>query len=189
MARRPHDVRSMYIDFLMADGHKWMLGPEGLAVFYCRDEWRDRLRLHQFGWHMMEEHNDFDRRDWAPATSGRRFECGSPNMLGIFGLSASLSLLQEIGIDAIEQRILQRTKYLFQLIDAQPQLELISDPKPTRYAGIVTFRHRQQPPETLFQHLRAHNVICAPRGGGIRFSPHCYTRNETLEAAVNLTKI
>ena len=77
------DVQSIHADFVMADGHKWMLGPEGVALFYCRSELRNQLSLHQFGWHMVEKQGVYDSLEWEPAHSARRFECGSPNMLGI----------------------------------------------------------------------------------------------------------
>ena len=185
----PHDVQAMQIDFLMADGHKWLLGPEGIAVFYCRPVWRERLTLQQYGWHMVEDHLNFDIGTWRPAASARRFECGSPNMLGIYGLSASVSLLMEIGIAEIERRILARTEQLFEAITHASHLELLTDPSPGRYAGIVTFRHNKVDNETLFQHLRENKVICAKRGGGIRFSPHCYTRPATVEAAMRFTRV
>jgi len=183
------DVQAANIDFLMADAHKWLLGPEAIAVFYCHEEWRDRLTLHEYGWHMVQDHMDFDRKEWKPALSARRFECGSPNMLGIHALDASLSLFEEIGMKEIETRILRRSDWLFELIAKQPDLELITDPTPGRYAGIVTFRHRSTPVAESYQHLRKHNVVCAMRGGGIRYSPHCYTTPETLHKATQLSAI
>ena len=87
------DVQAIHCDFAMADGHKWLLGPEGLGVFYCRREVRDRLHLTQFGWHMVEALGDYDRADWMPASTARRFEPGSPNTLAQHALSASLELL------------------------------------------------------------------------------------------------
>ena len=179
-----HDVDACHIDFLMADGHKWLLGPEGLAVFYCRGAWRERLTLHQYGWHMVEDYLDYDRKDWLAAATARRFECGSPNMLGIHALSASLALLAEVGATAIEQRVLERSRHLFEAIRRSADLELITADRPGRYAGIVTFRHRHAPTPQLHEHLRAQGVICAPRGGGIRFSPHFYTPLEQLERAM-----
>jgi len=180
----PHDVDAMHIDFLMADAHKWLLGPEGIAVFYCRPEWRERLALYQYGWHMVERAGDYDRKDWEPAKSARRFECGSPNMLGIHALDASLSLLLEVGIEHIERRILARAERLFELVRARPELELITPSAPGRYGGIVTFRHRRRTAAELHARLRERNVICAARGGGVRFSPHFYTPLACLEQAV-----
>ena len=50
------DVQKCQADFVMADGHKWMLGPEGLGVFYTSPAARETLKLSQYGWHMMEKH-------------------------------------------------------------------------------------------------------------------------------------
>ncbi|UCH81132.1 MAG: aminotransferase class V-fold PLP-dependent enzyme [Nitrospiraceae bacterium] len=169
------DVQDIHADFVMADGHKWMLGPEGLAIFYTNPESRDKLRLNQFGWHMVEDHGDFDRRDWETAGSARRFECGSPNMLGIHALHASLSLLLEIGMDHIEKEVLKRSKHIMDMINSQHNLDLISSDKDNRYAGIITFTHHNGENERLFQHLINNNIFCAFRSGGIRLSPHFYT--------------
>lgn len=179
------DVQAMRADFVMADGHKWMLGPEGLAIFYCRTEVRERLTLHQYGWHMVEHAGDFDRRDWAPAASARRFECGSPNMLGIHALNASLEVLMEAGGEAVETRVLDNARNLLKRIRGSHTLELVTDDREGRYAGIVTFRHPDIPGATLYQQLRGEaGVVCAARGGGVRLSPHFYNRAEEIERAV-----
>ena len=184
-----HDVQSMAIDFLAADAHKWLLGPEGIAVFYCSPAWRERLALHEYGWHMTDHPHDFERTQWRPAASARRFECGSPNMLGIHAFSASLSLIEDIGAAEMEKRVLGNAAYLMDAIVRNPQLELITDNRPGRHAGIVTFRHRSLAVATLFEHLRAQRIICAQRAGGIRFSPHIYHSHETLDRALEALDI
>lgn len=176
-----HDVQAANIDFLMADGHKWMLGPEGVAVFYCQPEWRERLQLFEYGWHMIEDAGNYDKRDWEPAHSARRFECGSPNMLGIHALSASLSLLLEIGMATIEQRILERSRLLLSALQTRPELELITPTIARHQAGIVTFRPRHADATLLYRYLTDRNVICAPRGGGVRLSPHFYIPLQQIE--------
>jgi selenocysteine lyase/cysteine desulfurase len=180
----PFDVQAVQADFVVADGHKWMLGPEGVALFYTRQAIRESLRLHQYGWHMLEKPGEFDNPDWAPSPTGTRFECGSPNMLGIHGLSASLSLIEEVGVDAIKRRILESTDLLFDLIEAnRDRITLLSDPERTRRSGIVTFRPDRADPDAVYRKLMGQGVICAARGGGIRFSPHFYTPREKLTAA------
>jgi len=180
------DVQKIQADFVMADGHKWMLGPEGLAVFYSHPDARNRLRLTQFGWHMVEAMGDFDRRDWTVTKTARRFECGSPNMLGVHALHASLSLLLEHGINHIEDDVLKRSEYLFDRIKSMPELDLITPNRQDRYAGIVTFRNNESDNSTLYQYLMQNHVMCAPRCGGIRFSPHFYTPYEHLDQAIDL---
>lgn len=181
-----HDVQAMHIDFLMADAHKWLLAPEGIAVFYCSPEWRDRLTLHEYGWHMLEKHFEFDNRQWQPASSARRFECGSPNMIGIYALHASLSLITEVGIKKIEQRILRNSEILFELVNKTDSLELLSRQDKGRYAGIVVFKNRTRDTDTLHKYLVSNGVVCAQRGGGVRFSPHFYTPESVLHNAVRL---
>lgn len=180
----PLDVQACDADFVMADGHKWLLGPEGCAIFYVGPQVRERLRLRQYGWHMVENALDFSSANWRVASSARRFECGSPNMLGIHALSASLALLAEVGADEVAARVLANTAYLIDALSQLPDVEILTPQQPHRHAGIVTFRHARSDPDALHRTLTAGNVICAQRGGGVRFSPHFYTSRAQLEAAV-----
>lgn len=178
----PFDINDVDADFVVADGHKWMLGPEGVALLYVRPALREALQLHQFGWHMVEEPGDYERREWAPAKDARRFECGSPNLLGIHALEASLSLLEEVGLDAVWKALRSRVDYTIEQID-RAGYTLLTPRDPDRRAGIVTFSVPGTAPEALHRALMAHRVLCAPRGGGIRFSPHFYTPFEVIEGA------
>lgn len=186
LAALPFDVQSCQADFVVADGHKWMLGPEGLALFYCRREWIDRLRLHQFGWHMVEAMGEFDRPDWDVASSARRFECGSPNMLGIHALSASLSLVLEYGLESISDSISLNTSYLIELLTKNGAIILSSEDR-SRQSGIVTFILPNEDTGARYRYLQDNGVICALRGGGIRFSPHFYTPRSVLDRALQHT--
>jgi len=176
------DVQAIEADFVIADGHKWMMAPEGLALFYCRAECRDQLRLRQFGWHMLEKPADFDQRDWSPALSARRFECGSPNMLGIHGMSASIGLLLEAGMPVIEAQVCAGGGYLAEHLKNMDGVSICAEH--TRRGGIVAFRHSEITVEILFEHLQKHNIICAVRAGAIRFAAHFYTHQTLLDHAL-----
>ena len=177
------DVEAINADFVMADGHKWMLGPEGLALFYCRREVRDKLRLHQYGWHMVDPMGDYDNPEWRIASSARRFECGSPNMLAIHALDASITLLLNEGIARIEAAVVDNATFLIEAIKQRPALQLLTDDTPSRLGGIVTFKATEYDNRHLYQQLMNRNIICALRGGGIRFSPHFYTpKSQLIEA-------
>jgi len=183
------DAEACHADVVTADGHKWMLGPEGLAVFYIRPTLRQRLTLHQFGWHMLERAGDFERRDWQAANSARCFEPGSPNMLGIQALSASLSLFDDVGMDVVQAELMQRVRFLIQAVQRESNLLLLSPAHTSRLSGIVSFRRRDLDDAghaELYRYLMASSVICALRGGGIRFSPHFYTPLPQLETAISM---
>jgi cysteine desulfurase/selenocysteine lyase len=182
---KPFDAQACHADFVMADGHKWMLGPEGLALFYCRNEWIPRLSLKQFGWHMVAALGDYDRRDWQPADNARRFECGSPNMLGIHALQASLSLIIETGIETIFNSVSNKISYIIDKLNKHGAL-LLSETHLERRAGIITFARPGIDTAELFQFLQQNGVVCALRGGGIRFSPHYYTSLAVLDRALAL---
>ena len=183
---KPFDVEACQADFVMADGHKWMLGAEGLALFYCRREWIERLSLRQYGWHMVEAMGDYDRSDWQPAASARRFECGSPNMLGIHALNASMDLLLQVGIQSIFDSVSDKVQYLIDNIINYGGV-ILSRREPERRAGIVTFRFDGEDIKARYRHLQENGVICALRGGGIRFSPHFYTPEAVLQRALALS--
>lgn len=178
------DAQASGADFIMADGHKWMLGPEGVALFYSRPQARERLRLRQFGWHMVQELGNYDSTRWQPAPGGRRFECGSPNMLGIHALQASVSLLLELGMDQVEQALLDNTAWLIDRLLSTGHCDLRSPMPGQRRAGIVAMDHRRIDNTELFRRLTENKVYCALRGGLIRLSPHFYTRQSAMEQAL-----
>ena len=186
LGAQPFDVQASDCAFAMADGHKWLLGPEGLGVFYCRRDLRERLELHEYGWHMLEDIGNFDRLDWQPAHSARRFECGSPNMLGAVALEASLALLEEVGLEEVGRRIEERIARLHAGIVALPGAELLSPAETQRRAGILTFRLAGRDTATLFEALKREQVVCIQRGGGIRLSPHFYTPEQVIEDTLAL---
>lgn len=186
-------------DFVVADGHKWMMAPEGCALFYSRPESRKQLQLYQFGWHMREYPFEFDPLDrcdqgsccgdsegWQAASSARCFEPGSPNMVGIHGLEASMALLESHGMAAVEQAVLEHTGWLMRQVDARPDFQLLSDRREARRSGMVTFCVPSVDAGRLFERLTEAGVQCALRGGGIRFSPHYYTPQEELERVMML---
>lgn len=186
LGAQPFDVQASDCAFAMADGHKWLLGPEGLAVFYCRADLREQLALHEYGWHMLEHAGDYDRSDWQPARSARRFECGSPNMLGAMALEASLSLLEEVGMQQVGSLLEERMLHLQQGLQRISGIVLHSPLTAERRAGILTFSLDGWDNQALFARLKEHQVICAQRGAGVRFSPHFYTDHAVINQTLAL---
>lgn len=180
------DAQDCFADFVVADGHKWMCGPEGTALFYCRKDIQPQLQLRQHGWHMLKNAFDFSQQSDAIeiAEGAQRFESGSPNMLGIAALNASLGLLLEIGIKEIQSAVISNAKYLITQLQAQANIKLLTPLEPGRYAGIVSFQKDLVDNMKLYQQLQDNNVICAYRGDGIRFSPHFYTTTQQMDKAL-----
>ncbi|MEG0249104.1 MAG: aminotransferase class V-fold PLP-dependent enzyme [Pseudomonas sp.] len=184
----PFDVQAYQCDFAMADGHKWMLGPEGLGVFYCRAEVRPRLKLSEYGWHMLEHMGDYTRTEWEPAHSARRFECGSPNMLGAAALEASLSLLEEVGMARVSALVAERVQWLRDGLAAIPGVQLHSPENVQRRSGIVSFSIDGIDNAQAYLRLKQEQVVCITRGPGVRFSPHFYTPKQIIDETLQIVR-
>jgi selenocysteine lyase/cysteine desulfurase len=180
---QPFSVVQNLCDFAMADGHKWMLGPEGLGFFYVRPEVMDQLSIMEYGWHMVADAGNYTTREWQPAADARRFECGSPNMLGAYALNASTGLLLKVGLPQVEYAIAERIQYLRDGL-AELGAQFVNPLLEQRPSGILTFHFWQADSAKMYQLLMRSGVICANRGGGIRFSPHFHTPQETLDEAI-----
>jgi len=182
----PFDVQSVNADFVMADAHKWMLGPEGIALFYSKAATRNLLELHQFGWHMVIDIGNYDVKDWQATDTAQRFECGSPNMLGVHAFAASLSLIEEVGMKDISKTIINNVSYLIDNLRKIKGLSFISSVEKSQRSGIVTFNIEGKNMADTHSKLIKNNVICAHRSGGIRFSPHFYTGQNRIDESLNI---
>lgn len=168
------DVQACGIDFLAADGHKWLLAPEGIAVFFCREGLREKLQIHQQGWHMVDDPYQFDRENWQPSKTALRFEAGSPNSLGQVAMHASIGLLHDVGMPQVEALIEANSRVLSAGLADIPGVELLRRFDPQRVSGIVSFRPLNKNPVEILKALKQRQLSCALRGGGIRLSPHFY---------------
>jgi selenocysteine lyase/cysteine desulfurase len=106
-------------------------------------------------------------------------------MLGIHALHASLDLLLETGITEIYDIVSRKIQYLIDIL-LYNGATILSATAPERRAGIVTFRLDAENMEEKYRNLQENGVICALRGGGIRFSPHFYTPDSVLDRALGM---
>ena len=175
----PMDVKASHIDFLSADAHKWLLGPEGIGIFYCSNGLAERLSPPLIGWKSVRDELAFDRPDFLLKTNCLRFEEGSMNLLGIFGLGAALELLFEVGIEQIEQRVLDLGDLILQEAEKRGYRGLSPSARNERGGNITVSGNFD--PARIRDALREKRIMVNARGGGIRVSPHFYnTEEETI---------
>lgn len=174
----PMDVKECSIDFLSADGHKWLLGPEGIGIFYCRKELVERIDPPLLGWKSVQNEFDFDHPDFALKTDAQRFEEGSMNLLGIFGLGAAIDLLSGVGIGAIEERVLGLGDVIIREAERKGYSLLTPKARKER-GGNITIAGNFDPAKTR-DDLRGRGIMVNARGGGLRVSPHFYNTEEEI---------
>ena len=173
------NVERCGIDFLSADGHKWLLSMEGCGVFYCSARVLDQLEPRVVGWRSVTDNLDFDSYHLELQPSAGRFEEGTPNTGGIFALGAAIDLLLELGVVNIEARVLSLTGELVDgLVERGARIE--SPRGPGEASGIVAFNLPNEAPDRTVARLRAAGVFVVARRGRVRASPHFYNDSSDL---------
>jgi len=183
------DVQACHIDFLAADGHKWLLAPEGIAVFYCHAGVRGELKLQQHGWRMMDDPYLFERDNWLPSDSATRFEAGSPNMLGQAALHASVGLLLDVGMQNVEACIAKNSMSLADGLSEIGGIELVRSFEPNNFSGIVSFKTPGRDLREIHQALKKSHLACAVRADAIRLSPHFYQIGKPVTDILNAIEL
>jgi selenocysteine lyase/cysteine desulfurase len=174
------DVEAMALDFLAADGHKWLLGPEGAGFLYVRRDWIERLRPTGVGWHSVVSSYNSPGIDFALKPNAERWEGGSYAMAGMQGFAASVALLTEIGPEAVSARILERAGAV-RAVARSCGWSVYGSSCPADLSGIVAVTRECSDPNAAAAHLRSRGVAAACRRGRLRFSPHVYTNDDDLE--------
>lgn len=179
------DVQVSKIDVLSADGHKWLLGPEGCGIFYCARSAMERIRVTEVGWSSVIHADDYLSYDLSLRPDATRFECGTLNTVGICGLDAALALLLEVGIKAIEAHVLSLTDLLCEGLE-EKRYTVFSSRRPGEKSGIVSFYSSRHNSPSLSDLLRNHRIVIALRDGRIRVSPHFYNTEWEIEQLVDV---
>lgn len=174
----PIDVKRFNIDFLAADGHKWLLSPEGAGIFYSRNEVTPDITPSLIGWKTIVDEFEYEKIDFTMKPNALKFEEGSLNIMGIFALGASLKLLMDLGIENVRDEIQELGDLI--ITNAEKRGFNVITPKDKKIrGGLVTFRGNFDPFE-IQQELQTRKIIVSTRGGGIRVSPHVYNTAEEI---------
>ena len=179
----PLNVQKTPIDFLAADGHKWLLGPEGAGVFYLKREHLERLRPLGVGWHSVVHASDFSKIMLDLRPTAARYEGGTQNMAGFIGLAASLELLLGLGISAISEHLLNIADAACrQLIDVG--CNVVSHRDGQHRSAIISFDWPGADPQAARQHCADRGIALGCRGGRMRISPHAYANQDDLDRLI-----
>lgn len=175
-------ARETGIDFLSSGSFKWLMGPTGAGIFFCRQDRLETLShaVLGFGGTQHEEGQYFDfNLPWkADAT---RFEEGVLPFPSIVGFNASLKMLLEIGLDAIEERVLELTGYLLERLRGRNVRIVTPHACEEERSGIVSFIPQGEDPAELARRMGEAGIVISQRGPAIRVSPHFYNTFEEID--------
>ena len=176
----PLDVGECHIDALAADGHKWLLGPEGCGLLYISQALQQRVEPVEFGWTNVASYEDYASRDMTLRSDAGRYECGTLNTIGCYGLRASLELLLEVGVDRIAPAVQSLGDRIAAGVRAKGY-EVLGERTPQTGAGIVSFRKSGVDSADVVLRLRERGITAAPRAGWVRTAPHFYISPEDID--------
>jgi selenocysteine lyase/cysteine desulfurase len=175
----PLDVSEIPIDFLSADGHKWMLGPEGAGMAFIRRKHLALLEPVHIGWNSVVSPTEFQTIEAVLKDDASRFEPGSKNMPGLIGFGASVGFLRQMADRDRAAKVLALTAEACESLRSLGA-EILSPRDPGHESGIVVFRLPGEDPKVLRARCLEEGVVLSCRGGGLRISPHVYNNREDI---------
>lgn len=181
LGQQPLDVSETPIDILACGGQKWLLSPWGSGFVYVRRELLEVLEPVVTGWMAFQPTQDFSRLtdyDTVFHRDGRKFETVTLPFQDLAGMTESVSMLLELGIDRIAGYLkLLREPLVRSALEGRSCLASPLDPD--HASGIVCVKPKRL--VETFHKLNKANVVCSMREGTIRFSPHCYNTVDEME--------
>lgn len=185
----PLSLADTPVDFLAAGAHKWLCGPVGTGVFFCRRAHLPRLRLPS-GWVGYTGANDMLTKgaghfsyDLSPLPTAARAEGGMYDVLGMVGLAEALAELSEVGIDAVAARVRRLAQRLAAgLLSAGCSISASAHGEPR--SGIVGFTHPAVESVALAKEMVAAGIHVSYPDGLVRASPHYWTEDAEVDALI-----
>ncbi len=180
------DVRETGVDMLAAGTHKWLLGVQGLGLFYCRRALLAELDTTHVATGSLVEDRDpedpdapYDRR---LIDEVRRFEEGTRNYLAIAALNESLRFLEEIGSERIENRVRALTDYV--VAEVERRGGRVESPRgPGEWSGILLFAPPAAGPPAadIVAAMHGERITINAREGCIHMGVHFYNTRAEID--------
>lgn len=131
----PIDVQKMDADFLAFSGHK-LMGPMGIGVLYGKEKLLQNMPPFLTGGEMIES---VTRKSAVYAQLPHKFEAGTVNGGGAWGLKAAIDYINSIGFEKIEEKEKTLTAIAMEELKKIPHVHIIGSEDPTEHNGIVSF--------------------------------------------------
>lgn len=197
------DMEKMKIDALAFTGHKGLLAPQGIGGFIVNDEFAEQMEPFVVG-----GTGSYSDLETIPPLLPDRFEAGTLNLPGIFGLHAALQFLEETGIETIQKHETDLAKYMRERLQENTAIKLIGMRENQNRTGIVSidflFADNAQMAYRLEEEYgimvrcglhcapNAHKMLGTYPNGTVRFSFGWYNTieevDDTIEAIKALTE-
>ena len=181
------DVKRMKIDALCTTGHKWMLSGYGSGFVYLSRELVAASHPARIGWLSVQDpyHNRNNEVHLRHDVSARS-ELGCPHFAGIFALGASIEMMQSIGPDQIEARVLELNRRLTTRL-SETGWKVLSPLSDEQYRSAETLVAADNPAEVVTK-LASQKVFVTEKPEGFRVATDFFNNEEDIERLIDALK-
>jgi len=187
------DVKKIGCDFLAFPGFKWICGPPGIGIFYCKKESAELLTPKYIG---GESAIITEQKELVYTDSPQKFQTGFRNYVGIAGLASSLKYIQRLSVNAIRKMNMKIANEITEELRTIPNISIFGPEDEKLRTSIVTFAIGSVSPKITVSSLQEKGIIVAERdvvGGGkkkaVRASPHFFNAPNEASTFVKNIKI
>jgi len=178
-------------DFMSFNGSKWLCGPMGTGVFYCKRESSNLLEPSNIGGETAETN---ENGELTYKGLPDRFQAGFRNYVGLAGMESSVTFLQNLGWNNIRNHIISLSNLFIDEIGKISESKVFCPENESERTSIVSFEIAKQDPEKIVSELAQKGIIVAKREiyekPVLRISPHIYnTKDEILSLVEELKKL
>jgi len=174
----PINVRELQPDFLVGGCLKYLLGTAGVGFMFVRNSSHLHLQPYMTGWFAQENIGSMDIYHHRPSPTARRFESGTPNVCGLYAVSAGLEFLLQLGLEAVDAQVRMLTTEIAQRIEARGW-KLVTPAEPERHGATMALATTDAP--RLVSLLDAAGIVLSDRDGNVRISTHIYNNLADLD--------
>ncbi len=175
------DVKELGMDILCTSGHKALFCPHGVGVVYISSEVLDIVRpafVARAGMGMAAQvENETLEFKLVKHSTAKKFEIGNYNYLGITVLNQVLKYLIDIGMENVENRILDLYSYLVDELE-KLDVEIVSPKTGELRSAILCFKTRDN--KGLHNYLMSNKIINTLRRDMIRISLGIYNNKDDI---------
>ena len=185
-----YDFQSTGCDFMSFNGSKWLCGPMGTGVFYCKQSSSDLLQPTSLGGESATSKDDKISYKEIPD----RFQAGYRNYVGLVGMESSITFLENLGLDNIRKHIIKLSNLFIDEIGKIPGSKVFGPEDESQRTSIVSFDIGKNNPEKIVSAMAEKGIIIAKREifekQVMRISPHVFnTEDEILKLVEELKKL
>ncbi len=182
------DVAACNIDAFSADSHKFLLGPDGVALMYVSRAAMPQIKPTMVGWLSVENPDDYFNFDQPYPNRARRYEPGALNTAGVMGLGASIDLFEKVGVETIENYLLGLGDYLCGRLQ-EKGYQVVSSRREGEKSAVICCRHDRHSADALYDLLNQHQIITTTRLGRLRISPHFYNTRDDIDRLIDVLPV